>query len=357
MGVLSEDKNMFQAIEQMIFRNLTPMSIRHLPPPDIAGATGLSAAVYRQLEQEFQTVPPVTMHHLNPQLMAGVWSACRESLIAGPDRALKEAVAVAVSKSNRCPYCVQAHISMLRGTGDADALHAAEGSASGAGPFSDAVAWAASTGRASEHPSALPFSRQQAPAVMATAVLFHYINRMVNIFLDDTMMPIVGKVPLLADQALKVFGSVVSKRIVSVDVAPGVFLTASPLAALPGAFSWASGDPNVAGGLLRFTSAVDAASSNSVDFGVQELLVRTLADWNGEPQGPGKGWLDATVSALPKQNRPQARIALLAALASWAVDDAEIAAFKRTGLGDRELLDTAAWGSYLAAGRIAGFLR
>ncbi|HWR01492.1 MAG TPA: carboxymuconolactone decarboxylase family protein [Chlorobaculum sp.] len=347
---------MLHAIEQMIFRNLTSMSIRHLPPPDIAGATGLSAAVYRQLEQEFQTVPPITMHHLNPQLMAGVWSACRESLIAGPDRALKEAVAVAVSKSNRCPYCVQAHTSMLRGTGDGQALDAAEGRGAGTAPFKEAVAWAASTGRASEHLSVPPFSRRQAPAVMATALLFHYINRMVNIFLDDTMMPIVGKVPLLRDQALKVFGSVVSTRIVSVDVVPGVFLTASPLAVLPPAFGWASIDPNVAGGLLRFASAIDAACSNSVDFGVQELLLRTLAEWDGEPRDPGKGWLDGAVSALPQQNRPQARIALLAAMASWAVDDAEITAFKRTGLGDRELLDTAAWGSYLAAERIAGFL-
>jgi hypothetical protein len=48
-------------------------------------------------------------------------------------------------------------------------------------------------------------------------------------------------------------------------------------------------------------------------------------------------------------------MALLAAMASWAVDDSEITAFKRTGLSDRELLDTAAWGAYLAAERIAGW--
>jgi len=43
-------------------------------------------------------------------------------------------------------------------------------------------------------------------------------------------------------------------------------------------------------------------------------------------------------------------------MASWAVDDAEIAAFKRTGMGDRELLDTVAWGAYLATERIAGWI-
>ena len=347
---------MLQAIEQMIFRNLTPLSIRHLPPPDIGKASGLSASVYGQLEQEFQTVPPITMHHLNPSLMAGVWSACRESLIAGPDRALKEAVAVAVSKSNRCPYCVQAHTSMLRGSGDREALRAAEGNGSGNEPFRDVVAWAAATGKVSTQPPVAPFSSEQAPAVMATAVLFHYINRMVNIFLDDTMMPIVGKVPVIGDQALKIFSNVVSGRIVTVDVTPGIFLTAAPLTALPDAFSWASGSPDVAGGLLRFASAVNAASSTSVDVGVQELVARAIAAWEGENQEPGKEWLSRMVAPLPQQKRPQARMALLAAMASWAVDDAEIAAFKRTGLGDRELLDTAAWGAYMAAERIAGWI-
>jgi AhpD family alkylhydroperoxidase len=347
---------MFQAIEQLIFRNLTPLSIRHLPPPDIGKASGLSAAVYRQLEQEFQTVPPLTMHHLNPSLMAGVWSACRESLIAGSDRALKEAVAVAVSKSNSCPYCVQAHTSMLRGLGEAAALEGVEGSGDGKDAFSEAVAWAAATGKKSAQNAVLPFSREKAPAIMATAVLFHYINRMVNIFLDDTMMPIVGKVPLISDQALKIFSSVVSGRIVAVDVAPGVFLTAAPLTALPEAFFWASGAPNVAGGLLRFASAVNAASLTSVDVGVQELVLQAIAEWNGEPQEPGKAWLNRMVAALPEQKRPQARLALLAAMASWAVDAAEIAAFKRTGLGDRDLLETAAWGAYLAAERIAGWI-
>ncbi|NTU57395.1 MAG: carboxymuconolactone decarboxylase family protein [Chlorobiaceae bacterium] len=347
---------MIQAFEQMIFRNLTPLSIRHLQPPDIGRATGLSAAVYRQLEQEFQAVPPITMHHLNPQLMAGVWSACRESLIAGPDRALKEAVAVSVSRSNRCPYCVQAHTSMLRGSGDMSALRAAEGSSEGPEAFSEVVAWAAATGTPFPKPSVLPFSEEKAPAVMATAVLFHYINRVVNIFLDDTMMPIVGKVPVIGEQAFRIFSSVVSGRIVTVEVAPGVFLTEAPDTPLPEAFGWASGDADVSGGLHRFAAAAIAAAADSVDAGVQELVRDRVAGWKGEPQGPGKGWVDRAVSVLPEQKRPQARMALLSAIASWAVDDAEVAAFRQTGLGDRELLDTAAWGAYLAAERVAGWI-
>jgi AhpD family alkylhydroperoxidase len=334
---------MLQAIERFVFRNITPMSIRYLPSPDIARAEGLSASVYRQLEREFQTVPPVTMHHLDPDLMSGVWSACRETLVAGPDRALKEMVAVAVSESNRCPYCVQVHTSMLDGFGRA------------AKDVRDVVAWAAATGDPARLAELVPpFSRESAPAIMGTAVLFHYINRMVNLFLDDTMMPIIGKVPLLREPALSFFTTVVSGRIVSLDVAPGDFLTPEPDMPLPDAFSWAAADLHVSGGLRRFAFSAAAASS-ALDAVTRELVAETVAAWSGIPPGPGKGWLDRAVAALPDVFRPQARIALLAALASWAVDDGEIAAFRRAGGDDRALLDTAAWGAYLAAERIAGW--
>ncbi|NTV02819.1 MAG: carboxymuconolactone decarboxylase family protein [Chlorobiaceae bacterium] len=334
---------MLRFIEQFIFRKLTPLSIRHLPPPDVGGATGLAASVYRQLEREFQTVPPVTMHHLDPELMAGVWSACRETLVAGPGRGLKEAVAVAVSTSNRCPYCVQAHTSFLAGFPEpADRLLAA---------------WAAATGeQATVEGVVPPVPPEMMPAVKGTAVLFHYINRMASIFLDDTMMPIIGKVPLLREPAFHVFSSVVSGRIAALEVPPGEFLTPDPEAPLPEAFAWAAPDSRVAGGLRRFSVASVAASS-ALDAGACEAVVRMVSSWNGEAPGIGKWWLDHAVGALPQASRPQARIALLAAMASWAVDDGEVEAFRRAGGDDRALLDTAAWGAYLAAERIAGWLR
>lgn len=335
---------MLHAIEQMIFRNLTPLSIRHLPPPDIGRAKGLSAEVYRQLEQEFQAVPPITMHHLDPGLMSGVWSACRETLVAGPDRALKEAVAVAVSGSNRCPYCIQAHTSFLEG---------ADGDASS---FGNSIVWAAATGeQARSEVIEPPFPGESAPAIMGTAVVFHYINRMVNMFLDDTLMPVIGKVPLLRESAMRIFSNVVSGRIVALDVPPGKFLTGAPDMALPTEFRWAEGNQHVAGGLLRLAVAAEAAGAN-IDTGTRKLVFDAVEVWNGDAPGLGKGWLDGAVAILPERNQPQARIALLAAIASWAMDDGEVTAFRRQGGDDRTLLDTAAWGAYLAAKRIAGWM-
>lgn len=334
---------MLQAIEQFIFRNLTPLSIRYLPPPAVAGATGLAAAVYRQLELEFQTVPPITMHHLDPVLMSGVWSACRETLVAGPDRSLKEAVAVAVSESNRCPYCVQAHTSFLEGSGG-DAVE-----------YRDAIAWAASTGRQAGHPDVPKLPPASVPAVLGTVVMFQYINRMVNIFLDDSMMPVIGKVPLLGDQALRVFSSVVSGRIATIAVTPGAFLTPEPEISLPAAFSWAAADRQVAGGLLRFADAARRAGA-AIDPEVRELVARQVSGWSGDVPGLGKAWLESAVAGLPGRLQPQARMALLVAVASWAVDEGEIAVFRKAGGDDLALLQTAAWGAYVAAERIASWM-
>jgi AhpD family alkylhydroperoxidase len=349
---------MLRSIEQFIFRHLTPLSIRWLPAPEIGRASGLAAEVYRQLDREFMVVPPITLHHLNPQLMAGVWSACRESLVAGPDRAMKELIAVAVSQSNRCPYCVQAHTSMLLGADDRPALDAVAAGGQTDGAMANLAAWASATGRkASLSSTPPPFSKRQAPAFMATTVLFHYINRMVNIFLDETMMPVVGKVPVIGDQAFRIFSSVTSGRIVRIDAEPGVFLTERPSMKLPEAFGWATDDPAVAGGLLRFADAVRQAADASVAPEVQTLVKRQVAAWEGEPPGIGKGWLDGAMSELPERLRPQARLALLAAMASWAVDSGEIALCRRAGLDDRALLETAAWGAFLASERIAGWLK
>ena len=348
---------MLRSIEQFIFRHLTPLSIRWLPAPQIAQSSGLAAKVYHQLDEEFMAVPPITLHHLNPQLMAGVWSACRESLVAGPDRAMKELIAVAVSQSNRCPYCVQAHTSMLLGADDRPALDAFTSGECASDELASLAKWASATGRKAALASVPPpFTARQAAAFMATAVLFHYINRMVNIFLDETMMPVVGKVPVVGEQAFRIFSSVTSGRIVRIAATPGVFLTEPPAMQLPEAFGWAADDPAVAGGLLRFADAVRQAADASVAPEVQTLVKRRVSEWEGDPPGIGKAWLDEATQALPEKSRPQARLALLAAMASWAVDGGEIASCRQAGLDDLALLDTAAFGAYLATERIAGWV-
>jgi len=91
------------------------MAIRYIRPVAPNYAEGLVARVYVQTKKEFGAlVEPFTLHSPFPELLAGAWSACRESLLVGNvSRAVKETVAATVSRINRCPYCVDAHTIML----------------------------------------------------------------------------------------------------------------------------------------------------------------------------------------------------------------------------------------------------
>ena len=93
------------------------MSIRYLTSRPRVTASSLSERVLKQIRQEFGAeVEPFTLHLPVPELLAGVWMACRETLLAGNGtREAKEVVATAVSALNQCPYCVDAHSMMFLG--------------------------------------------------------------------------------------------------------------------------------------------------------------------------------------------------------------------------------------------------
>ncbi|SRR6266496_1107457 len=100
-------------------------TIKYVKPVQYRSATGLTADIYRQMQADFLPVPLLTLHSPVPEVMAGVWSILRETLLAGQvDRALKEAVAATVSKTNACPFCVDAHTAMLHATSNHDAASA-----------------------------------------------------------------------------------------------------------------------------------------------------------------------------------------------------------------------------------------
>ncbi|HKN99093.1 MAG TPA: carboxymuconolactone decarboxylase family protein, partial [Pseudonocardiaceae bacterium] len=168
--------------------------IRYVDPVRPAAATGLVADVYRQMEDEFGMVaPPVALHSPAPAVLAATWLMLRETLLAGghAGRAAKEAVAASVSVANACPYCVEVHATALRGL---DARSAAD--ALGAGRVDDVddpaisvlAEWARYTGdRARGY--AVPAPAEQAPELVGVAATFHYLNRMVNVFLAESPLP------------------------------------------------------------------------------------------------------------------------------------------------------------------------
>src|SRR5262245_2841325 len=166
-------------------------TIKYIKPTPYRSATGLTAEVY---QADFLPVPPLTLHSPLPEVMAGVWIILRETLQTGQvDRALKEAVAAAVSKINECPYCVDVHTGMLHATCDHNAACAIR-----RGHYDNIhdpqlqaiVQWLLANRTAKANGAPPPsFCGKDTPEIIGTAVTFHYINRMVNVFLGETFVP------------------------------------------------------------------------------------------------------------------------------------------------------------------------
>src|ERR1039458_6060249 len=94
--------------------------MRYVEDVSHAAASGPVAEIYEQIRRDFGAVPdPFLLHSASPRLLGGVWAACRETLVAGrAPRHLTELVATVVSQINSCPYCVDAHTTMLRAEND-----------------------------------------------------------------------------------------------------------------------------------------------------------------------------------------------------------------------------------------------
>ncbi|GIH75459.1 alkyl hydroperoxide reductase AhpD [Planobispora longispora] len=320
--------------------------IRHVAPVRPSAAPEPVTRVYAQLEHDFgMLAPPVILHAPAPELLAACWIMLRESLLAEGTvgRAAKEMAAAAVSLGNRCPYCVDVHGAMLRsmtgGRYTAGELETV--------PDPDMrriAAWARSW-------QPREISWRPHAELVAVATTFHYLNRMVNVFLADS--PIPPQVPGSLQRVLmRLFGTVMSSA-TGRPGAPGASLSLLPGAELPADLSWAREEPILAQAFSRAAAAVETAGSLSVPRTVRELVTAHLAGWDGAPVGLSRSWVTDAVRLLAPVHRPAGRLALLTAMAAYQVDDQVIEEFRQGRPGDRALIELTSWAAFAAARRAA----
>jgi AhpD family alkylhydroperoxidase len=333
--------------------------IRHVAPVRPSAASGLVAEVYRQVKRDFgAVVEPFALHASAPELLAGVWGAWRETVAVGiVRRDLKEAVASAVSAINECPYCVDAHTMMLHAGGSHGAAVAiAQGrhmDVRGDQELAHAIEWAAATRSPGTRILAYPpFEPDEAPELIGTALVFHYINRVVTILLGESPLPGKGQVRRVSKRMAALWFARALRR----EKAPGESLLFLPEAELPADLSWAASSPGVAGALSRWVAAVERASAEVVGEDVRERVANHLATWNGEDPGPSSSWVEEYVNDLPTASRTTARLALFTALAPYHVDDDVIEGFRENYPEDDQLVAVLAWSSLNAARRITTWL-
>ncbi|OLE28524.1 MAG: hypothetical protein AUG49_02160 [Catenulispora sp. 13_1_20CM_3_70_7] len=307
-------------------------------------------------------VPPLALHSPAPELLAAGWLTLRETLVAdgAAGRAAKEVAASAVSLANTCPYCVAVHTATVNAL-----VRGHEAEAIAQDRFDDiaddrlrAVARWARDGAVRDTAAAheLPFPAEQAPELIGVTVVFHYLNRMVNVFLPDVPMPD-GTPRAALPVVAKVLGTLM-RRAARRPKPAGTSADLLPAAGLPADLAWAAGSPAIAGAFARAARAVEQGAREAVPPSVAELLPRLLRGWDGRPLGLDRTWLAEAVAELPPADRPAGRLALLVALASWQTDAETIDAY-RAGAGtgaDRTLIQLTAWAAFSAARQIGSWI-
>jgi hypothetical protein len=334
--------------------------VRYVTPVPAAAATGLVSAVYRQVADELRlVVPPALLHSPSPDVLAGYWMLTREPLMpAGAvDRATKETVAAAVSVANICPYCVDMHsVGMydLCTEQDAEAV-VSDRLDEIADPGLRAVAAWARVAHRPDDPLVRrpPFPAGARPELVGTVVGFHYLTRMVNVFLANFLLP-----PGLGPRARRRFKRGVSRVLrptLREAREPGRAVGLLPAAAVPATARWALASPTIAAAVARSFAAFEAAGARALPVAVRELVRTRLAGWRGEEPGLSRQWCEDLVAGLPEEDRPAGRLALLTAFASYQVDDDVVREFRHRHPADPSLVDATAWASFAAAERVGTF--
>ncbi len=316
--------------------------VRHVRAVRPGKATGLVRDVYRQVERDFgMLAPPVALHSPSPPLLAATWLMLRESLVAAgtTSRADREVVASAVSQANSCPYCVEVHGMALGSLGRAEAATAIGSGVDLVDPAQHALAeWASGTG---DRP---PLAPAAAAELTGVALSFHYLNRMVSVFLGPSPLP--TSVP---DSARAKVRAVLGRFLKPVEGAePGDALEFLPAGS--GELAWAARNLTVADAFLRAESAFESVA---VPPGVREIVRRELAGWDGRPPGLSRAWVESAVGDVSSGDRAAARLALVVAKAAYQVDEEMVAAVR---LDDRALIELVGWASFATAQRCVALL-
>ena len=329
--------------------------IRQIQPESPTGQ------VYAQIRHDFGIVSdPFKLHAPVPELLAGMWAIVRETTLVGRvPWVLKEAVAAAISQTNACPYCVDIHASaasLSASTSLADLLKQGRTQDIADPEMRSIVTWALASGQASTV-TRLPasFSAPEAAELLGVVVVYHYINRLVNVFLPESLLPSFVRGGWLGKQVWKQVGNKLAHG--RDDSKPaGASLHLLPEAELPAELSWAAASPTISRAFAGWAARLEEKGAEILSPQVRLLVHEQLSRWSGATPARGRDWVEKAIADLKGADREAGRLALLVALASFQVDEHVIENFRAAYSTDAQLVGAAAWASGVAARRVAGFL-
>jgi AhpD family alkylhydroperoxidase len=325
------------------------MTYRFFTPTVAKAASGLTAEVYRQLRDEFLGPAP-TFQALSPvpEVLAATWALMREALLAGDaSRVDRELVASAVSRTNHCRFCVDAHVMLLHALGEHEL---AEVIARGETPPEPRHAELAGWAEASRSPGAVGWTSPYGPEVTGTLLAFHFINRIVSALLDPDLLP--GG--LQRSPVVRSVGGRLYARTAREPREPGrslPLLGTGPTAPPP----WA-GDSPVGVAYAALKNAATPGGDLLLSEVARQTVTATVCWEDGRHPARPAEWAAELVRDLPGTDRVGTRIALLAAFAPGAISPGDVALWRLSHPADADLVRLVAYGAITATDHVARVL-
>jgi AhpD family alkylhydroperoxidase len=337
-----------------LVESLTRGVIEHVSPVRLGDAVGQVRLVYEQAEREFALAPPLTVHSVDSQLLAAVWAATREALIVGPHRPVKEAIAASVSVINACPFCVDIHSMMIREDATTVAIQARAPERIEDARTAGAVRFALGTMEPAKAADlAKTIDAADLAAFAGTAVLFHYLNRVVNVFMRDSSP--LAAAGFLRRPARALAAATVGRSVTGVAASPGASLALLESQS-PNGIPWLDEHPAIGPALAALFRAAQHSLKGLASPGTVTQLTQHFSDWHGEPAPMGRSWLAEATRGIPGDELPVARLALLAGRSAYAVTEEDIASARSIHGRDVELVRMVAWGAGAASRRVADWI-
>jgi hypothetical protein len=347
-----------QKIRNALFDRMSVRTMRYVKSIPTRKAEGLVRRVYDMVGRDFFINGSITGHSKVPELMAGFWTAGRETLLVADrlERTLKEAMGGTLSYLNDCPYCADMFVSLVHGAGEAE-------TASGI-MFENEEAikdeltrqrllWVrAATLRNEAEIADPPFTEDELPEAIATLFMSSYVNRFSHVVMDGSPVePLFGS-QRIKDLMLRIFG--VELHVTTQQtLVPGEALDLLPEGPLPRSLAWAKSNPRIAAALSRWSGAIERETPLAVSPKVRALVEESLGRWQGDRMPISRAWVDEEVAGLAGEDRAVARLALVMAKASYHFDDSLVQDLLAFGADEPKLIRILAWASFLGARRLA----
>ena len=316
---------------------LAPSSIHLLTPSTPKHTHGLANDVYTQMRTEFMVAAPFVLHGEVPELLAAAWCIVRETLFTGEaDRGHKEIIAWAVSQSNECPFCVGAHLAAVKAAGAND---------------EQLENWARNSFSSTEATELPQQFSNYSEEYIGTLLAFHYLNRMVSVFVDNKMMPLPTALDPVTNSMAKVMMGGLIKKGANNPQGTSTVLLPEINETLSWKPDWANGNEHVAAAIAGWSATIESVARQKIRVSFLEQLNQMIDQWQGGHQTRANIPFKDLHPTINDNEHRAAELALLTVMAPHLVKGADIESVLNSGWSKESTLSLVAWSAHKAARR------